>query len=345
MASHSSLNAIHDRAAHWVARVNESDLSDSERNELQSWLLADARHANEFRAHNAFIGLARDFPPDVQARLDSYVPVQHDQISRSRRRWPAALAAAMLLVLMAAGWVIYRPPSYTTRTGENRTITFEDGSVAYLNTRTEIAFSKNRTRIEALGGKCERRVFLSAGEALFDVVHDPSCPFRVVIGNTEIEVLGTRFNVYRKPNGEVTVTVLEGKVAVRELGSDETLPAWKRELSANQRIVYQSLGLMGDVQEMTPKSVASVTKWRDGMLAAENLPLPEMLEEFGRYTDKRIVIRDPRVAQVHAGGAFTVRDVGAALRDLELIVPIRVIDDGKSFTIESRTNNEDKRNN
>ena len=53
MASHTSADAIRERAARWVARLNDHDLSDAEREDLQGWLLADPRHSTEFRAHNA----------------------------------------------------------------------------------------------------------------------------------------------------------------------------------------------------------------------------------------------------------------------------------------------------
>lgn len=332
MASHEApIEVIRDRAARWVQRVNDNELTDAERGELHAWLLADPRHAVEFRAHNALLGLARELPTDVRARLDAYLPVLHQEArpTRNRRRW-FALAASALLTLMS-GWLFFTP-TYATHTGENRTVTFDNGSVAYLNTRTKIEYSSVRTHIRQIGGKCERLVYLQEGEALFDVVHDPTCPFVVVIGNTEIRVLGTRFNVYRKPNGEVTVTVLEGKVAVRELGADASLPAWKREVSANQRIVFQTLGLMDDVQDVDTTNVA---RWRDGLLiASEQIKLPKLLEELSRYTNKRIVIRNPNAAKVMVGGVFSVRDVGSALRRIDSISPVDVTETGETFTLD-----------
>ena len=321
-------DAIHDWAAHWAARLNDSDLSDAERNELHSWLLADPRHASEFRAHRAIIGLAQEFPADIQARLNAYV--QSVEAPRRHWAWPAALAAAVLLALVTGGWFMLRTAVsseqvYATHTGEIRTVTFEDGSVAYLNTRTQLKW---------LGDRHERRVMLGSGEALFDVAHDPTRPFRVVLGNSEIQVLGTRFNVYQKTNGEVVVTVIEGKVAVKELGQGEGRPAWQRELVANQRIVYRPLGLMRDVQQTT---AASAVKWREGVLEIQDQPLSEVLDELTRYTDHRIVIRDPRVAQLRIGGALSVRDVRVALARLEKLAPLRVAESGDTYTLDYRT--------
>ncbi len=335
MATLMPTDTIRDRAAHWVARINDNDPSDAERAELQAWLLADPRHEAEFRAHQALIGLAHEFPADIQARLDSYIPARHVPIEAPRHRWtwPVALAAAALLALVAGGWFVLQPggsaqQTYVTRTGEMRTVTFEDGSVAYLNTRTHI---------EWLGDERERRVALGAGEALFDVVPDPSRPFRVVLENSEILVLGTRFNVYRKPDGEVTVTVVEGKVTVKELGRGETRPTWQRELKANQRIVYRPLGLMRDVQDT---EAGSAVKWREGVLEIHDQSLPEVLDELTRYTDRRIVIRDPRLAQLRVGGALSVRDVRVALGRLEKLAPLRVVESGDTFTLDYEPNNE-----
>jgi ferric-dicitrate binding protein FerR (iron transport regulator) len=74
--------------------------------------------------------------------------------------------------------------------------------------------------------------------------------------------------------------------------------------------------------------------------------LPEVLKELARYTDKRIVlVSDPRLAPTIAGGAIGTRDISGALRSLQKIAPVRVVETDQAITIESRTNNEDKRNN
>jgi transmembrane sensor len=330
-----ALATVRERAAYWVAKLNDSDLSDSERSELHAWLLAEPRHADEFRAHNALVALAREFPTRLQSRLESYAPsdVEHPESMSLRRTWPFALAAALLLALVAGGWFLWGPMGpasevYATETGEMRTVTFEDGSVAYLNTRTHIAW---------LGGKHERRVALGEGEALFDIVHDPARPFSVVLDNSEIRVLGTRFNVYRKKSGEVVVTVIEGKVSVRELAPQDGRPAWEREVGANQRVVYRPLGLMRDVHEA---SATTAVKWRDGVLELKDQPLSEALDELTRYTDQRIVIRDPRIAELRVGGAVSVRDVRAALTRLEKLAPVRVVESGGTYTLDYETKNE-----
>ncbi len=120
---------------------------------------------------------------------------------------------------------------------------FSEGSVAYLNTRT---------RIRWLGSGNDRRVELISGEALFDVVHDETRPFSVMMDGSEIRVLGTRFNVYRKDSGDVVVTVLEGTVEVRGFAQGPSQPEWSspREGEPADRIPARSASLPSRTRPM-----------------------------------------------------------------------------------------------
>ena len=63
-----------------------------------------------------------------------------------------------------------------------------------------------------------------------------------------------------------------------------------------------------------------------------------MLDELTRYTDQRIVIRDPRIAGLRINGALSTRDVRASLRRLQIIEPkIEVKENNNTFTLDYRT--------
>jgi transmembrane sensor len=328
--------AIRESAVRWCTRL-EGEVGDAVREEFHRWLLADPRHEKEYLAAVSTTFAMSDIPretgdaliaPQLPALPASFIA---EPLPEPRRRpWRMALAASVLVASIAAGWV-FLPQSglmaegYVTNTGEMRTVKFEDGSVAYMNTRTKLKW---------IGNLSERRVVLVEGEALFDVMHDESRPFHVVLDNSEIQVRGTRFNVYRKKSGEVVVTVLEGTVDVQELGQASARPAWKRELHAGERIVYRPIGLIRDVH---PTDALDSVKWRDGVLRLANEPLEDVLDELTRYTDRRIVIRDPRIAKLTIGGALPTRDVRAALKRIEDLEPtIIVTEQGGQFTLSQR---------
>jgi transmembrane sensor len=326
--------AIRESAVRWCTRL-EGEVSDADREEFNRWLLADPRHETEYLAVVSMTFAMGDVSRETaQALVVSppaafhTVPMAAPQPENRRKPWLMALAASVVLVAIAAtGWV-YLPSStlvantYETATGKTLTVKFEDGSVAYLNTRT---------RLEWLGGAPDRRVALLEGEALFDVAHDEKRPFYVEVDNSQIQVRGTRFNVYRKKSGDVVVTVLEGTVDVQENGEQIGHPAWKRELRADQRIVYRPIGLIEDVHDT---EALDAVKWRDGILQLANEPLEDVVEELTRYTDRRIVIQDARITKIKVGGSLSTRDVGAALNTITQLRPaIRLTDGGGQYTL------------
>ena len=67
-----------------------------------------------------------------------------------------------------------------------------------------------------------------------------------------------------------------------------------------------------------------VTGWREGLLETRGEPLSKFIGTLSRYTSQRIVIADPRVAQMQIGGAFSIRDVDATIRRIAQIEPITV---------------------
>jgi transmembrane sensor len=323
---------IREQAARWVIRMTESpdSLSAAERDEFDAWI-SDPRQAQEFHAVHNVTAITADLAESDRARLSEWARNYTNERTHSRRqvvRW-WSIAASLLVVLMLGGYYAqtkqwFGESGYVTHAGETHVVTFPDESVAYLNTRTEVRW---------IGSGRDRRVELIEGEALFEVVHDPDRPFRVVLDNSEIRVLGTRFNVYRKPTGEITVTTLEGTVVVRGFGKGDAQPAWERTIHANEQVKYRSIGL---VDELHKTQAQDAVLWRDGTYKFENEPIADVLEELARYTDQHIVIRDPAIAQIPTSGVFSVRDVRRALRRLKDLAPVEVHERNGTFTVESR---------
>ena len=323
---------IREQASHWAARMHESSdsLGPAEREEFEKFV-ADPSNERDFRGSNLIIAMMPEIPAADRERWVAEYSSATDERSQSRRQvWRGvAIAASIVIAVVLGGFYaqsqrVFGGQSYITHTGETRTVKFEDDSVAYLNTRTEVRW---------IGDANDRRVELTEGEALFDVAHDAAHPFRVVIGNSEIRVLGTRFNAYRKPNGNTTVTVLEGTVEVRGFGSGSA-PEWTRTLNANDQIDYGALGLL---HEPHATQAQESVHWRNGNYHFSNEPLETVLDELARYTDQRIVIRDPRIASLRVNGALSTRDIRSALRKLQTYdSKIEVKENNNTFTLDYR---------
>jgi transmembrane sensor len=124
--------------------------------------------------------------------------------------------AATLLLLVAAGSIVFlgigkrQQGNFFALSNDSEQLTLvktlEDGSIVYLAENAVLNYPP-------VFGTTERKVKLN-GKAFFDVVHDPSQPFKVEAGNSVIEVLGTAFSVNTISSNQVEVFVEEGLVRV-----------------------------------------------------------------------------------------------------------------------------------
>ena len=90
----------------------------------------------------------------------------------------------------------------------------------------------------------------------------------------------------------MVVTVLSGQVAIKDLGTVNP-PAWaERQLKPNEQIEYSPASLIADVHTVdAPKAV----RWREGLLETAGQSFATVVSELNRYTNKQILIADPRV--------------------------------------------------
>ena len=323
--------AVVDEAAAWTNALDNGEMSEDQRVDFHAWL-DDPRHARALGEMRTLVSLIQELPERKAATLRR-MPLAHARFPLLGRLLDrplqlTAITGAALAILIVAAWLNVRAvreyftQSYSTETGEARTIVLKDGSVVHLNTKSRVRWT---------GTGKDRRVALELGEALFAVSHDATQPFRVMVGNSEIRDLATEFDVYRKSNGSVVVTVLSGQVAIKDLGGSP--PAWaERQLKPNEQIEYSPASLIADVHTVdAPKSV----HWREGLLETAGQSFVAVVSELNRYTNKQILIADPRVdaKQIKLGGALGIHDIPAALYLIQETAPIVVTDNGDSYVL------------
>jgi transmembrane sensor len=319
------LRRIRARAAAWHTRLG-GGLTGAQRARFEAWI-AQPANAREFHAQRALLDVTADLNGPLRADvLGSVAAVEADTGRRDGRAWLAsgpawaasAIATVAVITTVIIGWSAlrsegYLPETYETATGQIRNVVLPDGSVVGLNTRTELQW---------IGSPSDRRVRLIRGEAYFQVVHDPSRPFRILLAHSQVQVLGTRFDVYQMENGDVRVSVISGTVGVEELEKGHSSePSWSRRLTTGQQIEYSPVGLVADVHKVV---APNVIRWRQGMLETQGEPLSAFVSDLSRYTTERIVIADPRAAIQKVGGAFSIRHINGTLDRLSRIAPVTV---------------------
>jgi transmembrane sensor len=124
----------------------------------------------------------------------------------------------------------------------------------------------------------ESREIQLQGEAYFDVMHDPERPFRVYANESEVEVLGTAFNVKSNGHGDnIQVAVTEGRVAFHNRGDLNEGPSVI--LDAGH---YGYLDLNKNEIAVDNFAIENYMSWMSGELVFEDLSLEKVCLQLNR---------------------------------------------------------------
>lgn len=249
----------------------------------------------------------------IQLLSRDELPRRVSPARRPRGSWMlCASLVLMLLVPLGLDGVAAWPAHYDAGIGQRIFVPLEDRSTIELNTRT---------RLEVAYGPRSREITLLSGEAIFDVHHDPSRPFRVISGDTVIEDVGTKFAVYRHPDGTTTVTVLEGRVSVTtRAGLTKTLQYGEVATA----VTHSHLSTLR-VELLSLQEIKRRLSWETGELSFEGQTLSEAITELNRYNVRQVVIEDPALAGRQIGGVFQPIDLDGFLTTLQRVYELRAV--------------------
>ncbi len=173
------------------------------------------------------------------------------------------------------------------------------------------------SRLQVAYDAAARRVLLEQGAAFFDVVRDPARPFVVQAGHLRVTVLGTRFSVDLREDGQVEVGVVSGRVRVAPADA----AAWPAiELGAGElvRVGAQAAAAPQRYQPGSP-----VAGWREGRLGFRDEPLGLVLQRLQRYGGQPTEA-SARAAQLPVTAEIRVAQAGEWLQALPRALPLRL---------------------
>ena len=184
------------------------------------------------------------------------------------------LAAAISLLLVS--WFVLRDvrpqpettvqniESRSTSAGQKLLVHLSDGTQVRLNAESSIEFPKFFTD--------SSRVVSLAGEAFFEVEEDPTRPFRVVVGESVIEALGTSFSI-RREAGTTNVFLTSGKVSVTSSKVEDAVILEPGEM------VAETHGILGGVTHFPYKEIA----WNDNVLIFDDASSHEVFHQLEKW--------------------------------------------------------------
>lgn len=332
-----------EEAEAWFSRLLADDRSGRE--DFERWLHATPAHAaawdktqalwermGAFVQDESLSDYAREaLEPDVEteraplAADDRVVP----KFPRRRRPTPRrfgfayAAAAAVVVVAVAAAAIVFglqasSPKLYVTG-DQGSEISLADGSHVHLDIHT---------RLQARLGWWHRNVSLLRGRAVFDVVHDGR-PFVVHVGADRVTVLGTRFQVDRRPDSDnVVVTLMRGSVSVDLAENDAQV-----KLQPGQQMSWQASTGHWNRRGVDP---AVATSWTRGFLVFNATPLAQAVTEINRYSARKLRLADPSLGSLQLSGSFRLGDAAATANALPYVLPVTVHDEGKEIIVSHR---------
>lgn len=294
-------NSARAEAAVWVARLHSSSRSRALESGLGKWLKADPAHARAFELATEAWEIGGSIPGAAVPRMaDPFV--EEPPRTHVGTRYLAIAATVLVVLVSTLFYLKQQTPPISTAVGEQRMLTLTDGTRIFLNTDTRLFVQEDAA---------QRRVSLARGEALFDVAKDPHRPFVVTAGGKEVVALGTLF-VVRRDTQKLTVTLVEGKVAVSPISSpplenaENTAQPGKAKtvLTPGQRLTFVSR----EPPKLDEPAIDKVTAWRRGEVILDKTRLQDAVDELNRYSAVKVIIDDPAAADILVSGIFRAGD-------------------------------------
>ena len=334
--------AIEAAAAVWLS-LRDRGLTAEETSAFVRWLQVDSRHATIFAELDAtWKGFER-----LSALLPGATEPDENLLAPRRRRrggWRLAwgvggLAAAAGVIFFALAGFGTESRTAETAVGAFHKLDLSDGSTAQLNTDSSIetAFTAD-----------ERRVRILRGEVFFTVARSSSRPFVVELGRIEARAVGTAFNVRRDGNS-VEILVTEGRVRLDDARNGRSLlPPTPSQgdvplLLAGEKatLAVPASSARGAVApavivRLAEADVIRALAWQERRLEFEATPLADVVREFNRYNQTRLVIVHEELGRRRFSGTFRADGYETLVRLLEQDFGVKVGRNEREITLTGR---------
>jgi len=285
-------------ASEWAVR---HPLCGADAAALELWLAGDPRRAGALlRAQAAWTMLDRgqalrsEVPRPAPTTAPSALSWARRQVSR--RSLSVAIGGGIAAALVGfLSWPLLSRQRASTGRGEIRRLPLEDGSVATIDTDSELEVALHANL---------RQVALVRGQAWFEVAKDARRPFVVDAGIAQARAVGTAFSVHRADDG-VEIAVTEGIVVAWPSSVQGSLTT----LKAGQFAVFTPDGGLIRV-DTAPEAIRRALAWRDGEIALEGETLAHAVGQFNRYNSRQLIVEGHALAREKLVGLFQIGDPG-----------------------------------
>ena len=317
-----------------IEKYFDGNITDAEIKKLSDWIKNDRHLQNwweeEFSKSDAGINpVLRDkLFARIKEQTQGKEETQGKENPRTIRMNPWKWAAAIVLPICIAFFTYYLVDSSQTvgapfivkaDKGDKATIELPDGTNVVLNSASQLSYLNNF-------GENGRRVQLN-GEAYFKVAHDEKRAFMVQVGDLEVKVLGTSFNVSAYEDAkDVTVVLLEGKVGVYAQKISHIM-------KPGDKIEYNKATHKITATQVHP---SDYIEWTKGNIYFEKESLENIMKTLSRIYDVEIRFDSNKLPNEYFTGTIPGGGIQNALNILMLTSPFYYEMDGSVIVLKEK---------
>lgn len=299
-------SGLDEQAVTWFIRLRAENVTSEEKASFLRWLNQDDTHRDTFNEISKLWGDA-DLLQALTETAEKHRIAPRKKITSAHFKLPLAMAACLALTLIFSNELkTFMQSDYSTQVGERKTVYFDDGSTAMLNTDSSIAVSMDGP---------QRRVELLKGEVYFEVKPDPGRPFIVQADHSTTRVLGTRFFVHQRSDSD-EVKVVSGRVEVNA-----------RQVLKQPSILHDRESVSADdsgLGEVLLMDSALSTSWVKGFLVFDNVPLENVINQIRRYRTGLVVFKDDALRELKINGRINLQESDDMLKVLSKNLSIKM---------------------
>jgi len=233
------------------------------------------------------------------------------------------LAAAVTIFIMGAIAVYYYQiylPEHLPKTvqiinqEQGKNITLLDGTKVWLNKNATISYPKSfsaKTRNVKLNG-----------EAFFQVVKDQEHPFIIKTKHSNIEVVGTSFNV-RVSEDITLINVKNGRVKV------------STKTSHNYAVINAGYSAKIEKNSITPFKTENPNfiSWKTGSFKFHNTPLQQVIEDLNTYYTKTITINQDKPVKCSLTAQFNQTSLQDIMNIIKLTCKCEIKETATGYSV------------
>ena len=317
-----------------IEKYFDGNITDAEIKELSDWIKNDRHLQNwweeEFSKSDAGINpVLRDklfarIKEQTQGKEETQGKEKPRTIRMNLWKWAAAIVLPICIAfftyyLVDSSQTVGAPFIVKADKGDKATIELPDGTNVVLNSASQLSYLNNF-------GENVRRVQLN-GEAYFKVAHDEKHAFIVQVGDLEVKVLGTSFNVSAYEDAkDVTVVLLEGKVGVYAQKMSHIM-------KPGVKIEYNKATHKITATQVHP---SDYIEWTKGNIYFEKESLENIMKTLSRIYDVEIRFDSNKLPNEYFTGTIPGGGIQNALNILMLTSPFYYEMDGSVIVLKEK---------